>query len=277
VGWEHSIGSRQGILAAILEPRLSRPGWLTALGPGELAARLREAEFRVKLRAHLLSGRFKFGMLNPVTDPYWMDCYRVLECRAQGFAGRTIGEIARERSPHDIIRAVYVESVETVFDILAEDPEATWALVADKREHGLLDTFLRHPAGMPMSDITAMPAGDEARGLFIYGVSPTAYGLFPQYLRRYVRERRVLSLEEAVRRITRLPAEIFGIPDRGTIREGAYADLVLFDPEHLREGTDYLHPSNPPAGVERVFVNGECVWSGGAHTGRKPGRLLRKS
>ncbi|OHD69692.1 MAG: hypothetical protein A2177_00490 [Spirochaetes bacterium RBG_13_68_11] len=277
VGWEHSIGSRQSILAALLEPRLSRPDWLAAIGPDKLPGKLRDARFRERLRGHLLSGRFKFGMLNPVTDPYWMDCYRVLECRAGSFAGRTIGEIARERSPDDIIRAVYVESVEAVFDILTVDPGATWALIADKREHRVLDTFLRHPAAMPISDVTAMPASEGARGVFIYGVSPTAYGLFPQYLRRYVREKPILPLEEAIRRITGLPAELFGIPERGTIREGAYADLVLLDFERLQEGTDYLHPAQPPAGIARVLVNGETVWQGGRHTGRKPGRLLRKS
>jgi N-acyl-D-amino-acid deacylase len=277
VGWEHSIGSRQGILAALLEPSLSRPAWLAAIGPDELPGKLRDARFRGQLRAHLLSGRFKFGMLNPVTDPYWMDCYRVLECRAGGFAGRTIGEIARERSPDDIIRAVYVEAVEAVFDILIQDPGATWALIADKREHHVLDTFLRHPAAMPISDITALPANESARGVFIYGISPTAYGLFPQYLRRYVREKPVLRLEDAIHRITGLPARLFGIPERGTIREGAYADLVLLDFERLREGTDYLRPAEPPTGIARVMVNGRTVWQDGGHTGMKPGRLLRKS
>jgi len=277
VGWEHSIGARQSILAALLEPRLRRPAWLAALDPEQLAAGLRDRPFRDRLRTHLLSGRFKFGMLNPVTDPYWMDCYRVLECRGGKYAGRTIGELARERSPNDVIRAVYVESVETVFDILTQDPEATWALVADKRELGVLGTFLRHPNAMPMSDIQALPPGDDARGLFIYGVSPTAYGVFPQYLRRYVREEPVLSLEEAIRRITSLPAGLFGIVDRGTIRPGAYADLVLFEPARLHEGTDYLRPSEAPAGIVRVLVNGVSVWQDRRHTGRTPGRLLRRT
>jgi N-acyl-D-amino-acid deacylase len=277
VGWEHSIGSRQGILSALLEPRLSRPSWLAALDPQELAARLGDAEFRGRLRAHVLSGRFKFGMLNPVTDPYWMDCYRILECRAPGFVGRTIGEIARERSPDDVIRAVYVESIETVFDILLKDPGATWALIADKRELGVLETFLRHPNAMPMSDVQALPSGTDARGLFIYGVSPTAYGVFPQYLRRYVREKPVLTFEDAVRRITSLPAGLFGIADRGTIRAGAYADLVLLDAARLQEGTDYLNPSLPPEGIERVLVNGTSVWQDRRHSGRKPGRVLRKT
>jgi N-acyl-D-amino-acid deacylase len=170
-----------------------------------------------------------------------------------------------------------VESVEAVFDILALDPEATWALIVDKREHRVLDTFLRHPAAMPISDVTALPAGSGARGVFIYGVSPTAYGLFPQYLRRYVREKPTLSLEDAIHRITGLPAGLFGIPERGTIEEGAYADLVLLNFERLQEGSDYLHPAQPPAGIERVLVNGQTVWQGGRHTSRKPGRLLRKS
>jgi N-acyl-D-aspartate/D-glutamate deacylase len=277
VGWEHSIGSRQSILGALLEPRLSRPAWLAAMGPDELAAGLSVRELRERLRGYLLSGRFKFGMVNPVTDPYWMDCYRVLECRAGGYAGRTIGELARERSPNDTLRAVYDESVEIVFDILAEDPAATWALIADKREYRVLETFLKHPAAMPITDVTALPRDASARGFFNYGVSPTAYGLFPHYLRRYVREKAVLGLEEAIHRITGLPAGLFGLSDRGTICEGGYADLVLFAFDRLQEGTDYRNPARAPAGIERVLVNGETVYQGGRHTGRKPGRLLRKS
>ena len=113
-------------------------------------------------------------------------------------------------------------------------------------------------------------------GLYSRGVSPTAYGLFPHYIRTFVKEKGVLSLEAAIQKATSLPAqEVLGLADRGVLREGAYADIVLFDLEALREGEDFLQPAQPPEGIEHVLVNGTVVYEDRAHTGRRPGRVLR--
>ena len=88
----------------------------------------------------------------------------------------------------------------------------------------------------------------------------------------------MLSLEEAIRKATSLPArEVLGLTDRGVLAEGAYADLVVFDLGTLREGEDFRNPVQPPEGIEHVLVNGTVVWEGGAHTGERPGKVLRRT
>lgn len=104
---------------------------------------------------------------------------------------------------------------------------------------------------------------------------PRGAGTFPKVLGRYVREQRWLSLEEAVRKMTLLPAARLGLSDRGVIAEGMKADLVLFDPAGVIDRSTFQEPGRLPAGVEKVFVNGELVWRDGESTGARPGRVLR--
>ena len=279
IAWDHSIGSNLPIRESFFAERQRLPEWLQALSVREFAEKLRDRAFRDRLKGLIQSGTFKLGMVHPVTDPYWMDGYRVQTCKAAGFEGRTIGALAREREPAHIIRAVYEASFEVLFDILAADPDATWALVADKREYGVLPVFLKHPAGIPCTDVASVPMEPTEKSVTSgYGVSPTVFGLFPHYLRKYAREDRVLSLEEAIRKATSLPAQqVLKLADRGLIREGAYADLVVFDYERLRETTDYLNPNQPPEGIRLVTVNGVAVRDDASHTGAMPGEILRRA
>jgi N-acyl-D-amino-acid deacylase len=105
---------------------------------------------------------------------------------------------------------------------------------------------------------------------------PRLWGTFPRVLGHYVRDVKLFSLEEAVRRMTALPAAQFGLTDRGVLREGAYADLVLFDPETIADRATFEQPTLPAAGIAQVFVNGRAVWRDGAPTGERPGRALRR-
>lgn len=106
---------------------------------------------------------------------------------------------------------------------------------------------------------------------------PRAFGSFPRVLARYVREEGMLSLEEAVRRLSSLPAGILGLEDRGTIRPGARADLVVFDPETVRDRATFEEPLLYAEGIDDVFVNGEPVIREGRVTGNLPGTLIRHS
>lgn len=139
--------------------------------------------------------------------------------------------------------------------------------------------FLQHPAGMPCTDVASLPALPTTKDLSEgYGLSPTAYGLYPGYIQTFVKERGVLSLEEAIKKATSVPAqEVFGLEDRGVIREGACADIVLFGLERIRAASDFLEPSRPPEGIERVLVNGTVVYENMTHTGAKPGKVLRRT
>ena len=277
IAWAQSIGCQVPILESFFGSALVLPEWLGALGKKGFAEKLKSRVFRGKVKELVYSGRFKFGMIHPLTDPYWMDCYKILVCKNGEYEGQTIGEIARERQPDHIIRAVYDESIEVVLDVLVEDPGATWALIIDKREHGALPVFLKHDAGMPCTDVmafTATPSSDMS--MYFGGVPPIAYGLYPHYIRRFVREKRVLSLEEAIRKATSVPAQqLLGLEDRGVIRPGAHADIVLFDFERIREGDDFLEPARPPEGIEYVLVNGTLVYDGMGHTGERPGKVLK--
>ncbi|MDX2058053.1 MAG: amidohydrolase family protein [Gemmatimonadales bacterium] len=114
---------------------------------------------------------------------------------------------------------------------------------------------------------------DSARGL----VHPRSYGSFPRILGKYVRADRVLSLEDAVRKMTWSTAQILGLRERGLVKEGMYADLVLFDPATVIDRATFEEPHQLSEGVKQVWVNGVSVWADGRHTGARPGRALRGS
>ncbi|HKQ16573.1 MAG TPA: amidohydrolase family protein [Steroidobacteraceae bacterium] len=105
---------------------------------------------------------------------------------------------------------------------------------------------------------------------------PRGAGTFPRVLGRFVRERHWFTLPEAVRKMTSLPAQRMGLPDRGTLRKGTFADLVLFDPETVIDRATFAQPFELPVGVKAVFVNGVKVWSEDKPTGEKPGRVLTR-
>jgi dihydroorotase/N-acyl-D-amino-acid deacylase len=105
---------------------------------------------------------------------------------------------------------------------------------------------------------------------------PRAFGTFPRILGRYVRDDSVISLETAVRKMTSLAAQRVGIADRGLLRPGLFADLVLFDPATVIDRATYEHPRELAAGVRLVLVNGVPVVDEGRPTGARPGRALRR-
>jgi N-acyl-D-amino-acid deacylase len=103
---------------------------------------------------------------------------------------------------------------------------------------------------------------------------PRAFGTFPRVLARYVRERKVLSLEEAIRKMTSANAAKIRVYDRGLLRPGQWADLTIFDPQRVQDNADYDHPARYPTGIEYVLVNGQLVIDRGTHTGARPGAIL---
>jgi N-acyl-D-amino-acid deacylase len=113
-------------------------------------------------------------------------------------------------------------------------------------------------------------------GITVQGVPhPRTYGTFPRVFGRYVRQRRIFELSEAIRRMTSLPAERFGLHERGTIAPGMHADLVVFDPAAVIDRATYDRPCVPPEGIRDVFVNGRAVVRDYQRTAARPGRVLR--
>jgi len=103
---------------------------------------------------------------------------------------------------------------------------------------------------------------------------PRGAGTFPRVLGLYVREKHWLTLPEAIRKMTSLPAQRLGWKDRGLIREGAFADMVLFNPDTVIDRATYANPTALPTGIEKVFVNGVLVWDNGKSTAAQPGFFL---
>ena len=105
---------------------------------------------------------------------------------------------------------------------------------------------------------------------------PRLWGTFARVLGHYSRELGLITLEDAVHKMTGKPAEVFGLTGRGVLREGAFADIVVFDPATVADTADFENPTEPAAGIETVFVNGQAIWRNGAATGARPGKALRR-
>lgn len=115
-------------------------------------------------------------------------------------------------------------------------------------------------------------------GVFLQrAVHPRAYGAFARFLGHYVRDRRLMSIEEAVRRLTSLPAENFRLEHRGCLDAGCYADVAVFDPARIRDHATFAAPHRFSTGMAHVLVNGVPVLRDGEHTGALPGRVVRRA
>jgi N-acyl-D-amino-acid deacylase len=130
---------------------------------------------------------------------------------------------------------------------------------------------LRHPLVMVASDGSALaPYGPLSSGI----PHPRNYGTYPRFLGRYVREKKILTLPEAIKKIAAMPASKLGLEDRGRVRKGAFADLVVFDPERILDKATYTEPEQYPVGIDYVLVNGRVVVDHDRHTGALPGKFL---
>ena len=176
--------------------------------------------------------------------------------------GRTLAEVAAERgtSPEETAMDLVVEDgsrVQVVYFLMSEDN-------------------VRKGVALPWVSFGSDAASMAPEGVFLeQSTHPRAYGNFARVLGKYVREERVLSLPEAIRKLTSLPAENLKLKDRGVLAPGYFADLVVFDPAEVRDHATYNEPHQYATGMVHVFVNGELVLEDGAHTGALPGRVVR--
>ena len=171
--------------------------------------------------------------------------------------GHTLGEVIAERGE---------DPVDVLCDLLLEEDLRVNQVTPGPWTETLRD-FIRHPVGMVGTDSTFV--GEKP--------SPRTYGSFPRILGQFVREEALVSLEEAVRSMTSAAAARLGLSDRGLVRDGYAADLVVFDPARVRSNATYDQPRQFPTGIEWVVVGGEIVVEAGEHTGARPGRVLRRA
>jgi N-acyl-D-amino-acid deacylase len=255
---ETSIAGKAPLIAAFSK-------WLRG-EKGELhSEKLKTAQFRQEVKQSYEANQLKFGMIHTRADPYWMDCFKILTCANKAYEGKVVGGLAHalNKNPLDVL-----------IDILIEDPDTTWMQSLDRRMiPAVVPVLIKHPCAMPCTDMFGFPAKISA-GEFEKPPA-IAYGMFAFYFQSMVREQNVLTVEEAVRKATSQPASVFGLKDRGVLKAGAFADIVIFDIDSIRMMGDYLNPSVPPQGIEYVLVNGKVTYEGLAHTGIKAGKVIR--
>lgn len=177
------------------------------------------------------------------------------------YDGKTLADLARDRG--------LPATVDSAIDLLIDlQLKGGFSAIYHSMDEGDVRRIMQHP--LAMFDTDGDPVG--------YGLGyphPRSYGTFPRVLGRYVRAETVLSLEEAVRRMTSLSAAQIGQHERGRVAEGSLADLVIFDPDTIIDRATFTDPHQFPIGIHHVFVNGVPVIRAGALTGEKPGRVLK--
>jgi N-acyl-D-amino-acid deacylase len=137
-----------------------------------------------------------------------------------------------------------------------------------------IEAGLKHPLAIMASDGSGVSGELGKAGVLVH---PRSTGAFPHFLHRFVREKQIVSWEEGIRKITSLPAEVVGFPERGRLESGYHADVVVFDPEVIRDRSTYHSPYVHPIGIEAVSVNGKLAIEEGELTGSASGQVLKKS
>jgi N-acyl-D-aspartate/D-glutamate deacylase len=245
------------------------PDWAMDGGFEQLLARLRDPVARQQVRDSIYRDK-PFGarfFIDGNWDKGWLGASVV----HPEYSGKSLAEIAALRGVEP--------SFDVIFDLLLDEGEnmPAHAQLHDEEEMRIL---VSHPLSMIETDasVSVSQAGKT---------NPRSFGSFPATFRKYVRGedrpdeplergKRILTLAEAVRKMTSAPAQRLGLRDRGLVREGMWADLVVFDPETIADRATYVNPYQYPAGIDYVLVNGEVVVQRGEHSGKMAGRALRR-
>ena len=239
------------------------PPWAHDGGNAKLIERLQDPATRARIKTELAAPAHDWdNEWQSVPGPEAILITTVLNPKLAGLQGRSLAEIAKERGkgPED-----------TLFDILVEDGAQTYVAV-----FGMSEPDVALAAVQPWVSFCNDSEGTSPDGLL--GTEfphPRAYGTFPRVLRKYVREERRMSLEEAIRKFTSLPASRVRLNDRGVLKVGLWADIVVFDPEQITDKATFTAPKQLSIGMQWVLVNGVPVIANGVATDALPGRVLR--
>ncbi|MFC2046569.1 amidohydrolase family protein [Chloroflexota bacterium] len=257
VGWDqYPYAAAATTLEAAVPPQF-HDGGTTAL-----LQQLRNPQDRADI-AHAISTDTESDWENMTSDSGWDNLLLSFHPTRPDLVGRTIADIAATRR---------ADPLETVLDLILET-KASASIVDFCMDERDVATILCHPRTIVVTDAEALAADGP---LSVGTPHPRAYGTYPRVLSRYVRERGLLTWEEAIHKMTCLPAERVGLRDRGVVREGAFADLVVLDPDTIADRATYSEPHQYPAGIHYVLVNGRFVVQDGVQTDERPGRVLRR-
>ena len=239
------------------------PPWAHDGGTVKLIERLKDPESRARIRRDMLTPSSDWdNEWSEVEGPKAILIGVVNNPALKPLQGKTIEEIATARSK---------DPLDTLLDILIEDNAQTGCAVFGMNEADVALALVQ-----PWTSINNDSSGASPEG--ILGAEhphPRAYGTFPRILRKYVREEHQLSLEDAIRKFSALPAGRLRLADRGLIKLGLWADIVVFDPEAITDRATFSEPNQLATGMRWVLVNGVPVIEDGKATGARPGKVLR--
>lgn len=236
------------------------PPWTMTGGVKAMLERLRDPELRKRIAREIEDNSVE--MENMIKGSGWEGIV-IASCPANhGFDGKSMTEILPGRYETSDMYQAFLDFM------LEIDGEAS--MIAFAMDEADVATVIAHPLTSVVTDAWLTKAEAQERP------HPRSYGSMPRLIRRYVVEDKVLSLEDAIRKMTSLSASVVGLPNRGLIREGFAGDLVVFDLNKIRDAATFQVPNRYPEGIEYVIVNGVVTVDHGRHTGALNGRVLRK-
>jgi len=238
------------------------PPWVQEGGYTAWAERLQDPAIRERVREEMTSPTDDWENLMRAAGPEGTLLVGFRNHDLRKYTGMTLADVAAERG---------TDPATTAMDLVIEDGSRVQVIYFLMSEENVAKAV-----ALPWVSFGSDAASMATEGLFLNtSTHPRAYGNFARVLGKYVREDQVLTLADAIRKLTTLPATNLRIRDRGALRIGYYADVVAFDPKTIRDNATFEDPHQYATGMVHVFVNGEQVLRDGEHTGALPGRVVR--
>jgi N-acyl-D-amino-acid deacylase len=239
------------------------PPWVQEGGLEAWRKRLQDPAIRQRVRREMSSSDKYDNLLRSAGTPDNVLLVGFKSDKLKPLTGKTLGEVARMRhsTPEDTAMDLVIEDdsrVDTVYFLMSEDN-------------------IRKQIVLPWVSFGADSDPEGIDGVFLkFSAHPRTFGNFARVYARYVRDGKLMSVTDAVRKMTSLPATNLGIARRGLVRPGYFADIVVFDPATIQDHATFEKPRQLATGVSEVFVNGVQVVHSGVHTGAKPGRVVKR-
>ena len=244
-------------LTATMPPTLQDGGF------GKLRERLQDPVIRKKIAKEMNSKTDKWeNFYYAVGNPEKILVVGFKQDSLKKYIGKSLGEVARLRG---------TSPEETAMDLIVQDSTRVDCIYFLMDENNI-----KKQLALPWVSFGSDEGSYEPAGVFLKSnPHPRAYGNFARVLGKYVREEKVITLQEAIRKLSNLPAKNLKIQKRGQLKVGNYADVLVFDPAKIKDNATFEKPSQYASGMIHVFVNGTQVLKGGEHTGAKPGRFVK--
>jgi N-acyl-D-amino-acid deacylase len=238
------------------------PPWVQAGGFEAWRSRLLDPEIRARVAADMTAETDEWENMFQLAGPENIRLLAFKDEALRPLAGKTLAEVAAHRK---------TSPAETAMDLVVEDRTRVEAAYFTMSEANL-----RRELALPWVSFCSDSWAPSAEGRFVeWSTHPRAYGSFARLLGKYVRDEGIVPLEEAIRRLTSLPARTLRLHRRGVLEPGFFADVVVFDPERIQDHATFEEPHRYATGVHHVAVNGTLVLRDGEHTDARPGRVVR--